>query len=400
MLVSLAAAVLLTAALQSSSPDRTEAEHLARAGQTDEALRLFLQIAERNAEDLEARAWAARLALRLGRTADAEAWFRSVLHQRPQDVDALIGLGMTLTRRGEWQQALAILREAEPVAGENADLFGALARAYRRAGDDRRALDYFRRATALAPGDPDVVSGFEAVARVYGHSIAVEGFGEQGVPGAEAVSGSLAADLRVTPALHLQGTVRVLERSGTTDVVAGGGVVWRLARATTAGVRGAGGSGNISLPTSEVAAEVVHVVGLFEIGAGLRRMSYAGAGVTAVSPVLSWDTDLHRIDGRYSYSRSRFDDTGKSPGDHSVLVRETWRAWRRASINIAYAYGIESFENLTVDRLGSLRTTTLAGGLQFRLPSLTTLTTTWEHQWRSNDTAIDRLTVSIVQSLP
>ena len=63
----------------------------------------------------------------------------------------------------------------------------------------------------------------------------------------------------------------------------------------------------------------------------------------------------------------------------------------------AYAYGIESFENLTVDRLALLGTSTAAAGLRITTPSLTLITTTWEHQWRSNQTKVDRLTVSVVQ---
>jgi len=30
-------------------------------------------------------------------------------------------------------------------------------------------------------------------------------------------------------------------------------------------------------------------------------------------------------------------------------------------------------------------------------PSLTRITAIWEHQWRSNDTQLDRVTVSLVQ---
>jgi hypothetical protein len=69
-------------------------------------------------------------------------------------------------------------------------------------------------------------------------------------------------------------------------------------------------------------------------------------------------------------------------------------------VHVAYAYGIESFENLTADRLDALGSTTIAAGLQFRVPSLTAVVTAWEHQWRSNDTRIDRLTLSFVQSFP
>jgi hypothetical protein len=77
-----------------------------------------------------------------------------------------------------------------------------------------------------------------------------------------------------------------------------------------------------------------------------------------------------------------------------------WHGWRRVALNLAYAYGIESFEDLTADRLGSLGASTAAGGVRIALSSLTLLTATWEHQWRSNNTAIDRLTLSIMQSFP
>jgi len=82
-----------------------------------------------------------------------------------------------------------------------------------------------------------------------------------------------------------------------------------------------------------------------------------------------------------------------------VLLRETWRGWRRVSVTVAYAYGIESFEDLTVDRLRTLDASTMALGLRIRLPSLTYLSTAWERQWRSNDTRMERFTVSIVQTL-
>jgi hypothetical protein len=82
-----------------------------------------------------------------------------------------------------------------------------------------------------------------------------------------------------------------------------------------------------------------------------------------------------------------------------VLLRETWRGWRRVDLGVTYAYGIESFEDLTADRLGNLGANTIAPGLRIRLPSLTFLNATWEHQWRSNDTSIDRLTLSVVQAI-
>jgi YaiO family outer membrane protein len=400
MAVSLAAALLVSVLAQALAADRSRAEQLARTGHNAESLALFERIAAGNPDDTEARLWVARLQLRVGRTKEAEAGFRAVVKEHPADVDARIGLGMALTRAGEWQEALDVLRRAERDArDDNSDLHGALARAYRRAGDDRLALNHFERARALAPDDPDLVDGYEATAHVYGHSIEIEGFGEGGA--SDARSGSMTLGVRVHPRLRLDGSARVQRRAGSSDALGGAGSLWRVSRSTTLAARLLGGSGNVSLPNADLMTEVINYSGAFEVGGSFRGLSFSGAGVVALSPQWAWDPGGRwRFDSRYTYSRSSFETTNESTGDHSVLLRETWRGWRRVSVTAAYAYGIESFEDLTADRLQSLDASTVALGLRIRLPSLTFLSTAWEHQWRSNDTRMDRFTLSIVQSFP
>jgi hypothetical protein len=297
------------------------------------------------------------------------------------------------------RDALAILHQTEPAAGENADLFAALARAHRRAGDDRLALEYFERAKALAPRDPDVVLGFEGVARRYGHWIAFEGFGQTGA-GADVGSGTVTFDARAAPRLHLAAIARKQDGPDYSDATAGGGVFWRATRTTTAALHVIGGSGNTALPTLDISGDVIRYAGVFEIGAGVRHLSFDGSDLTAVSPVFAWDRDRWRADTRYTYSRSSFVATGESRGDHSVLLRSTRQQWRRVALQGAYAYGIESFEDLTADRVGALGTTTAAAGIRIDLKSITRITTTWEHQWRSNQTTIDRFTLSVIQAIP
>jgi YaiO family outer membrane protein len=400
MFVSLATALVVSVLAQSLPADRSRAEQLARSGRNVESLALFEQIAAGNPADTEARLWVARLQLRVGRTKEAEAGFRAVVEEHPADVDARIGLGMALTRAGAWKEALAVLLEAEKAAGDNnADLHGALARAYRRAGDNRLALAHYRRASALAPNDPDLVDGFETTAHVFGHSFEVEGFGEGGA--SDARSGSMTVGVRVHPRLRLDGSARVQRRAGSTDALGGAASVWRVNPSTTLAVRFVGGAGNTSLPNADLMAEVIHYRGAFEVGGSVRGLSFSDVGVVAASPQLAWDPGGRwRLDGRYTYSRSSFNATDESTGDHSLLLRETWRAWRRVGVNVAYSYGIESFEDLTADRLQGLGANTLALGLRIRLPSLTYLSTAWEHQWRSNDTRMDRVTVSVVQAFP
>jgi hypothetical protein len=275
-------------------------------------------------------------------------------------------------------------------------LFAALARAYRRVGDDRSALEYFERAKALAPTDPDVVIGFESAARAYGHWIGFEGFGQTGA-GASVGSGTVMLDVRVAPRLHLETSARTQQGPDYSDATAGGGVFFRAARATTVALHVIGGPDNVALPTLDVSGEVVHYVGAFDIGGGVRHLRFVASDLTAVSPVLAWDRDRWRVDTRYTYSRSAFDATSESRGDHSVLVRGTRQQWRRVALQGAYAYGIESFEDFTADRVGALGTTTLAAGTRIDLKSLSRITATWEHQWRSNETTIDRFTVSVTQ---
>ena len=249
---------------------------------------------------------------------------------------------------------------------------------------------------AIAPGDPDLVDGYEAARRAYGSSITVEGIAEGGV--SDARSAALTANLRVLPRLEIEGRVRVQNRNGSSDTLAGGGGIWRINRSTLLEMRGVGGAGNISLPNGDMMAEVRQYRGAFEIGGNVRHQSFADVDVTTASPLLAWDTgERWRLATRYSYSWSSFHTTGESSGDHSVLLRETFRAWRRADMTVTYAYGIESFEDLTADRIGNLGGNTVAATLQLRLPSLTSVATTWERQWRSNDSRLDRLTVLVMQ---
>jgi tetratricopeptide (TPR) repeat protein len=400
MPIVLTTALVLAVSLQSPPLTRADGERLAREGRTTDALAVFEQMLERDPADAETRLWVARLDLRLGRTEKAEAGFRAVLRNHPADIDALVGLGATLTRRGQWREALEVLQAAARTAGENADLHSALARAYRRAGDDRQALAHFSRARQLAPTDPDVVDGFEAVAHAYGHAVMFEGFGQQVSPSINSASGSLTARVRALPRLHLEGQARVQYGEDYSDALGGAGLTLRAGRATTVAARGFFGDANVAIANHDLAGDIVHYAGMFELGGNVRHLSFTSADVIAVSPTIALDGGRWRVDARYTYSRSHFVNTDQKSSDHSVMWRQTWRGSRRVWLNFAYAYGIESFEDLTADRLGSLGASTAAVGMRIGMPSLTVLHTTWEHQWRSNDTTLDRVTVALVQSFP
>jgi len=397
MLPALLAIACLLAPAQDPG-DRDRAEQAARAGHTGEALPLWRRIADADPGDIEAHVWVGRLQLRLGDAVAAEATFRSVLARQPGDVDARIGLGNALVRQGALHEALVVLFDAERDAASNGELLAAIARAFRTAGNDRYALYYYTRATVNAPGDPDIREAYENVARADGQFVAVEGFGQRLTPGSGAGSGRVVIRLRATPILRVLGEVRAQRGDGYADHLYGGGLEWRPAAADTVLVRAAGHPGNVALPHADLSAGLVHYSGPFEVGGSVRGLSFADADVTAASPTLAWDPGgRFRVDARYTYSYARFAATGQHRGDHSVLARGTVRARRRVSLNGAYAYGIESFEDLTADRLASLAAHTAAAGMRITLRSLTVVDAAWERQWRSNTSRLDRVTIALSQ---
>src|SRR5262245_53069614 len=313
---------------QSADADRVRAVELAREGQAAAAIKLFEAIVARDPADVDARLWVARLDMRLGHLDKAEAAFRAVHEAHPNDVDARIGLGAALTRKGAIREALDVLEAAERDAGANADLFGALALACRRAGDNRRAMDYYRRALAIAPDDSDVRNGYETLARSNGHGIFVEGIGQHVSPGANVGSGTFAASIRATPRLFVQGGIRMQNGAGYADAIGGGGVLWRAGRATNVTLRALGGRDNVALANTDALAEVLHYARIFEVGATTRLLRFSGTDVNAISPIFAADPgEWWRLDARYTYSRSRFANTGKSQGDHSGMARLTLREW-------------------------------------------------------------------------
>src|SRR6185436_9601802 len=112
-----------------------------------------------------------------------------------------------------------------------------------------KALEYFRRAKTLAPDDADVVLGFENVARTYGHWIGLELFRQTDQFDNVVQSYTLLGSVRATSRAHLEVSGRKQEGPEYSDAIGGGGLVFRVGRATTAAVHVVGGLNNTALAT-------------------------------------------------------------------------------------------------------------------------------------------------------
>ena len=89
--------------------------------------------------------------------------------------------------------------------------------------------------------------------------------------------------------------------------------------------------------------------------------------------------------------------SGQRAGNDSGAIMARWQAAPRLSLSTAYARGNESFDILSVDRIGRFRADTVAGGLRIDLRSLTSFGLGVEHQWRSGDRQLTRITLDVVQ---
>ena len=101
---------------------------------------------------------------------------------------------------------------------------------------------------------------------------------------------------------------------------------------------------------------------------------------------------------RYYRSESEFLPFGRRAGNDSGAILGRWQAARRLSLGAAYARGNESFDIVSVDRLGRFRADTVAGGVRIDLRSLTSFAVGVEHQWRTGDRQLTRVTFDLVQS--
>jgi YaiO family outer membrane protein len=376
-----------------------DAERLARSGDVVRAIAAFEALAAANADDFDSRVWLGRLLTRVGRRADAIVLLRDVITRSPRQVDARVALGAALLTSGRLDDAYATVQDAEALEPNSADVLALKGRILRHLGRPSEAFVALDAAHRLSPRDEDIDIVRERTRRIVAHRAHVGVAREasrDGIPGASIVDADV--DLRVDDALRVFGRVQRQERAGFDDTRAGGGVEWRVARQVLG--RGAVlvSPGSPRVARADLFGELEFAAGRTQPAIGIRYLDFAGARVWIVAPSISIDlNDNVAVAARYYRSESEFLPSGQRAGNNSGAIMGRWQAKRRLSLSAAYARGYESFDILSVDRLGRFRADTLAGGARIDLRSLTSVGLGVEHQWRTGDRQLTRVTVDIVQ---
>lgn len=377
-----------------------EAVQAAAEGREAEALAAFQQLASANPNDHQARLWIARLHARMGQQDRAEPVYRSVLLEDPGNIDAMLGVAAALLARDEPAEAIEVLDVAEKLAPDNDAVLDGLGRAHRRAGRTSRAIAYFERAVSIAPTEQHRLS-LEGARLSYLHRVETYGSSEQfsgTTPDGE--SGDLRVNVRLNDTWRVLGRGQVQRKFARSEQRGGGGVEWRWKPTTTLRGHALVGPNNRVMPEGDYLGEWQYTQRVATWTAGVRYFDFKGARMTVVSPEVAWVPE-GRLSVSLRYAAAWTDEaTTLAPVEagHSAHIRAAYRVSSRVSVQAGYAGGVEDFENLSIDRIGDFRASTLSGGLRIDLPTLTALTATYEHQWRRDSTDMGRVTVSFVQS--
>jgi len=144
---------------------QTQVRKYAEAQDWKSALRIVDQEVARAPQDMDVRAWRARLLTWSGQLAEAEKEYLEILKVSRTDPDNWMGLASVYLREGRAEDALRALDRAVELDPKRADLRAARARALRAAGERNEARMEFQKALNLDPTSTEARVGLISLRR-------------------------------------------------------------------------------------------------------------------------------------------------------------------------------------------------------------------------------------------
>lgn len=160
--LTLLAALWIVAPLWGQQPAPHWQEDVRRCVEKHEwiaALGIVEREIERAPQDMDIRAWRARVLLWSGRVAEAQQEYLAITAAAPNDPDNWLGLANTYTREGQTKLAIEALDRALLLDPKRADIHAARARALRAQNQIREARLEFQKALELEPTSKEARAG-------------------------------------------------------------------------------------------------------------------------------------------------------------------------------------------------------------------------------------------------
>jgi len=363
---------------QEQAPDwQAQARKYAQAHDWESALRIVDQVITRAPQDMDVRAWRARILTWSGRLAEAEKEYLEILKVSRKDPDNWMGLATVYSREGKIEEARQAIDSAVELDSKRADLHEARARVFRAAGERNEAQLEFQKALNLDPISSEARAGLISVRGEPKHELR---FGQDNdlFNFADANHDEWASLVsRWTPRWTTSVAGDFYQRGGAAAGKFVGSVTRRQPKWGAVTLGGAVGRDNGVIPKSEAFFELDHgwkigeanFVRAVEFSYGQHWYWYQTSriltlnGTAIVSFPREWTLSLGMTG-----ARSAFSGTGTEwrPSGNTRLGFPLGR-WdeKRLSGNVFFATGTEDFAQ--VDQIGRFASQTYGGGLRFQL---------------------------------
>lgn len=343
----------------------------------ESAMRLVDEQIARAPQDMDVRAWRARLLAWSGRLAEAEKEYLEILRFSKTDADNWMGLAGVYLREGKIQEAEQSIHTAEEMDPNRADLRAARARILRAAGKREEAREEFQKSLNLDPTSTEAQTGLRSVRGERKHEVRLTQDNDllsyTSVYRDECVS--LASQWNSRWSTSVAGNF--YQRSGADAGKFAGSITRRQPKWGAVTVGGAVARDNAVIPKNEAFFDLDHgwktgetnFLHSVEFDYGQHWYWFQAARVLTLN-----GTAILSLPREWTFSlagtgaRSAFSGTGAewSPSGTTRLGFPLAR-WgdRRLFGNVFFAVGTENFA--VIDQIGRFASQTYGGGWKFQI---------------------------------
>ena len=380
---------------QSAVDWQAEVRRYAEAQNWSAALSIVDREIARAPQDMDVRAWRARVLAWSGRLAQAEREYAEILRVAPGDPDHWMGLANVYSRQGRNEDALQALDRAIKITPNRADLRAARGRTLRALGSPKDARLEFQRALDLDPGSAEARAGLLSLRPESRHELR---FGQNNdlFNFADANhDGGVSLTSRWSQHWSTSAGGSFYRRGGIDAGKFLGSVTARQPHWGALTVGGAAGHDNSVIPKSEAFFDYDHGWKMSEtsflrgaeFSCGQHWYWYSAARILAANGMTllylprGWSWSIG-----FSESRSHFSGTGaewRPSGTTRLAFPISARGQRRLGGNIFFAVGTENFAQ--VDQIGQFSSQTYGGGLRFQFAARQDITGFAAYQKRTQD---------------
>ena len=374
---------------------QTRVRKYSKAEDWESALRIVDNEIVRAPQDMDMRAWRARVLAWAGQLAEAEKEYLEVLKASGKDPDNWMGLANVYLREGRTVEALRALDTAVRLDPTRADLHAARARALRAAGERKPAQLEFQNALNLDPTSAEARAGLISLRPEPKHELRIgqdtDLFNFTGANHDQWTS--LASQWTQHWSTTFGGSF--YQRGGADAGKFVGSVTRRQPKWGALTLGGAIGHDNAVIPKSEAFFDLDHgwkigeanLVRGLEFVYGQHWYWYQSSriltltGTTIVYLPREWTLSLGATGARSAFSGTAAE--WRPSGITRLAFPLAGRGAKRLSGNVLFAAGTEDFAQ--VDQIGRFASQTYGGGLRFQITTRQDVTGFGSYQKRTQD---------------